>query len=245
MGATIEDKLADTEKALADLKAEYEEYCYVVSHDFSAPMRQIEGFARLILDRNADGFDEKTRKHMEFVLLGAERGKGLLSALLEYSRLNTQAEDFDTVDLMQALEVAQNRLARQITMSGAEIEVSTLPKVTGDASQLAQVFYHLLDNALKFQPEGQKPVISIAAETSGDEVVVTIADNGIGIEEKQLERVLIPLRRAVGDDEYPGLGIGLAIVRKIIRRHGGELRITSEYGKSTQVQFTLKLGQKE
>lgn len=228
------------QRELEGLKKEYQEFAYVVSHDFNAPFRQIEGFATLIAERNADQFDEKTRKHFDLIMKGTAKCQKMLGSLLAFSRLNTMAAPFDEVDCNTVFEEAKQPLAKLIEESNAQINCDTLPSLEGDKSQLRQLFYQLLKNALQYQKPGAQPVINISVQSSPEVHTFKMIDNGIDIPEKQLNKVFVVLRRAIDDDEaYPGEGMGLAIARKIVHRHGREIAISSTENEGTIVTFSL------
>ena len=236
---SLKQKLADTQKALDELQAEYQEFAYVVSHDFSAPFRQIEGFAKMISQRNEDGFDEKTKKQFEFITQGTEKCQRLIESLLEYSRLNTLSELFEDIDCNEIMSDVTSRLARKIKESNAKINYSNLPQIMGDYRQISTLFYHLIDNSIKFQTGDSTPIIHIDAKDKDTNWQFEIKDNGIGIDAKHFNKVFVILRRAVREIDYAGEGMGLALARKIIQSHNGKIWISEDTEDGTSICFTI------
>lgn len=235
----IENKLAKAQEELNVLKAEYEEYAYVVSHDLIAPLRQIEGFSNIIYAKHADQFDDKTKRHFDLIVSGAEKGKDILDALLDYSKLNTPAKPFSPVDSKQIIDGVTNKLTSMIEESSADISCVDTPLVIGDSAQLHQVFYHLIHNALHYQYPGKSPTVSIDARETEDHWQFCINDNGIGIPDHLTEKVFTILRRAVTDKEYSGIGMGLAIAKKIVQCHGGRLWVVTKKNAGSSFYFTI------
>jgi len=237
--AELKAELARTQAELEAIQKEYQEFAYICSHDFKAPFRQIEGFSKLIFDRHVDAFDAKTRKHLGLVIKGTEKCQHMISALLEYSRLNTLAAPFEAVDCEVVLNEQTRLLGRLIGSTGAKVIFNKPPVIQGDPTQIGQLFYHLLKNALMYHREQTPPKVSIVATHETDRWAFRITDNGIGIPEKQLHKIFTVFRRAVNDEQYPGEGMGLAIAKKIVERHGGKLWIESSESKGTSVYFTI------
>jgi len=237
----VEKQLARTQKELEELKAEYEEFAYVVSHDLSGPFRTIEAFANIIAKKHADSFDDKTKQHCSLIAKDSTKGKAILEVLFEFSRLNTKvkAEPFSEVDCNELVEEAKISLADLIAASMAKITSSSLPTVTGDRRQLALLFHNLLKNALVFQESGNQTEIYIKAGQKGEYWQFAIKDNGIGIQSNLTEKIFKVLRRAVGEDEYPGAGMGLATAKKIIQRHHGDIWVETEKGVGSIFFFTI------
>lgn len=232
-------ELAKTRNALSDLEREYAEYCYVVSHDFNAPFRHIDGFSKLIMDRHGASFDEKTRQHFNYIQKAAEQCQAMITSLLAFSRLNTLAALFEPVDCQQLLKGVCERVAMKHPYQEPEIIYKDLPSIEGDKRQLEQLFTQLLENAVAFQPPGQQPKISIEATQQKDAWQFIVRDNGIGIEPKMQDKIFMPLRRAVDADSYKGQGMGLALAQKIVKRHGGTIWVESTPGEGSSFFFTL------
>lgn len=235
----VEKQLARTQKELEALKAEYEEFAYVVSHDLSGLFRTIEGFSNIIAKKHADSLDDKTKRHFSLIASDSTKGNAIFEVLLEFSRLNKKAEPFSEVDCNELIEEAKNSLVDLISTSMAIVTSTSLPTVTGDRRQLALLFHNLLKNALVFQEPGNQPKISIKTEQKGEYWQFAIKDNGIGIQSNLTEKIFKVLRRAVGEDEYPGAGMGLATVKKIIQRHHGDIWVETEKGVGSTFFFTI------
>ena len=222
-----------------DLKEEYQEFAYTLSHDFSAPLRQINGFVKLIYDKHKDSFDDETRQYFDFIFNSTKKGQDKIDALLTFSRLNTREDPFELVSLENCYHHACGELGDAIAASNAQIVMKSLPKVKIDEKQMRVLFYHLLDNAIKFQPAGQQPVIMIESQQLEKGWVVKFADNGIGIPNAYYGDVFNIFYRAVAEDEYPGLGLGMTLVKKVAKRHGGDVAISENHGGGTVVTVSI------
>lgn len=233
------DELEQTKKELAALKEEYEEFAYIVSHDLSAPFRQIGGFAQIVAQNHGQDFDEKTRKQFEFILSGADKGGRLMEALLKYSRLNTKAGPFELIDLNSTLNEAKAQLSSVINVQNATISSPELPAAVGEERQITQLFYHLLHNALLYQADGNQPNIEISISDKADHWEYAIKDNGIGIHNNLKDKIFKVLRRGVTDEEYPGDGMGLALAKKIVQHHHGEIWLQSTPKHGSTFYFTM------
>ncbi|MGH1352380.1 MAG: sensor histidine kinase [Methyloligellaceae bacterium] len=234
-----EEELALVKKELEELREEYHEYAYKVSHDLSAPFRQINGFAEILFERYSDNFDEKAEKHFRLILRGARTGENILSGLLEHSRLNTRGEEFSEISCNEIAEQVLKELSELISSSNAKIVYEKLPVIQADKKQIFQLFYHVIQNALIYQKPGNIPEVSIVAHSQPDCEEFCIEDNGIGIKEAHRKDIFKILTRDVVATEYPGMGMGLAIAKKIVRRHGGRIEADEKDGK-TQIRFTIQ-----
>ncbi len=234
-----EQVLARQTEELARSNSDLQQFAYVVSHDLQEPLRNISGFAELLKKRYKLALDAQGIEFINFILNGTGRMNGMITDLLAYSRVanSETAEPFNTVDLNEVATAAISNLRLSITDTEAGVHRSELPKVSGDQMQLMQVFQNLIGNALKYR-SAKRPEITISAERNGDAWIVAVADNGVGIPPRHRERVFGLFKRLHGSD-YPGTGVGLAICRKVIERHGGRIWIASGGG-GTTVKFTLK-----
>ncbi len=170
---------------------------------------------------------------------GAKRMQDLIHGLLEYARVGTRGKEFTPTSLEQVVNAALMNLSTAVADSKAEINVGVLPTLACDASQLTQVFQNLIGNAIKFRRPGDRPVIRISAHREEGRWSLRVSDNGIGIDQKYFERIFQMFQRLHGRDEYPGTGIGLALCKKIVERHGGEMSVASESGRGTTFSFTI------
>ncbi|MGZ7159976.1 MAG: sensor histidine kinase, partial [Methanobacterium sp.] len=184
------------------------------------------------LDHDADDF-------IEYIVSGASRMQTMIKSLLDYSRVGTQGKEFTTFNAENALNTALSNLQSSIEDCDAEITHDAFPDITADESQIRQVFQNLIGNALKFRKEGVRPKIHISAQKKDDEYVFSVSDNGIGIEEKYSDRIFEVFKRLHAIGEYQGAGIGLAIVKRIIDRHGGRIWVESELGKGSTFYFSI------
>lgn len=236
---STEDRLAIVEQELKDLRAEYDEYAYIVSHDLGAPLRHIEGFANLISADIYDDLDNKNQDRFDRVLSSAGEAKNILRALLDYSRLNTRRSSPEDIDCNVVIEGAIAQLTSLINESSATLSVGNLPVVYGYTSEISLVFFHILQNALLYRVEGGQPHVEVDCEDIGSHWKFHFKDNGIGIRDTLIPKVFKILRRAVAASQYPGQGMGLAISQKIVEAHGGNIRMESTPENGSSVYFTL------
>jgi PAS domain S-box-containing protein len=250
----IFDDITDRKQAEAALRAAHEElkrsnseleqFAYVASHDLQEPLRMVSSYTQLLGRRYNDKFDADAREFMGYIVDGATRMKQLIEDLLAYSRVGTKGKDFKPVELDKAVRRAMANLKAAIDDSGAVISFDALPSVPGDEVQLAQVFQNLMGNALKFRSQSA-PRIHVSVDERQDDIEVAVRDNGIGIEPQYFERIFMVFQRLHYKGEYPGTGIGLAIVKKVVERHGGHMRVESKPGEGSAFIFTLPKHEKE
>ncbi|MBI2508502.1 MAG: PAS domain S-box protein, partial [Betaproteobacteria bacterium] len=218
--------------------AELEQFAYVASHDLQEPLRMISSYTQLLLRRYGDRLDAEAREFMDFVVDGATRMKQLIEDLLAYSRVGTRGKEFQPVECEGALLKALANLRAAIEASGATVTHDPLPTVEGDEVQLTQLLQNLVGNALKFKgAEAPRIHVGVAERADGWEFAVT--DNGIGIDPQYFERIFMVFQRLHSKGEYPGTGIGLAICKKVVDRHGGRIRVESRPGHGSTFCFTL------
>ena len=234
----LEEELKRTQLELETLRQEHQDFIYVVSHDMGATLRTISGFTQVIKEEQGDALHEETKVCFDFIVKGVEKSKAILEGLLEFSRLTTRAEPFSTFYCNDLLKEVKTSLASLIQSKEARIEVSILPNITADRQQITLVFFHLLQNALIYQKEGNQPHISITTKETEDKWEFCITDNGIGIADHMTEAIFKPLKRAIGD-KYPGVGMGLPIVQKILQRHGGDMSIITQKEEGTAIRFSV------
>jgi len=227
--------LADLERSNKEL----EQFAYVASHDLQEPLRMISSYTQLLAQRYEGQLDEKAHKYIDYAVDGAVRVQGLINDLLAYSRVNTQGKSLETVDSHSVLGTTLRNLAVDIEENRAIVINDDLPIVRADATQLSQVFQNLISNAIKFRG-ADLPRINISARDVGHEWLFSVQDNGIGIEAKYVDKVFVIFQRLHTRKEYPGTGIGLAICKRIVERHGGRIWYESEPGKGVTFYFTLQ-----
>lgn len=217
-----------------------EEFAYVVSHDLKAPVRHMGMCAEFLGETYGDKFDEEGKRFLRMITESSQRMRGMIESLLDYARIGSSAGDFRDVDLEKVLESAKTMLMAQIRESGADVQSGRLPTVRGVEAELLRVMQNLLENAIKYRAEGRAPVIRIDAEKSGSYWKVSITDNGIGIDPRFVDKVFLLFQRLHGDDSpYAGQGIGLAICQRIVRYHGGQIYLDTEYKDGCRFVFTL------
>lgn len=234
----IEEKLKGTVVALESSNKNLEQFAYVASHDLQEPLRMVASYVQLLEQRYKGRLDSDAKEFIAFAVDGANRMQKLINDLLSYSRVSTRGKEFKDTDSKYALDQAIDNLRMAVEDSGAVITYDNLPKISGDESQLIHLFQNLIDNAIKFRSE-EKPRIHISARDNRDEWLFSVADNGIGIEPQYAERIFIILQRLHEKEKYPGTGIGLAICKRIIERHGGRIWVESEPGKGSTFFFTI------
>jgi light-regulated signal transduction histidine kinase (bacteriophytochrome) len=230
----LREKTGELERSNRDL----EQFAYATSHDLQEPLRTITSFLQLFVKRYGNDVDEKAHEFIDFVVDGADRMKSMINALLTYSRVGTRGDQFEPADLEQALIEVKKGLSLAIEESGAQISHDPLPTVTGDAHQLSLLLQNLIGNAIKFRGDAP-PEIHVGATTTDDTWEISVQDNGIGIDREYSERVFQVFQRLHSREEYPGTGVGLAVCRRIVERHGGHIWVESEPGQGTTFRFTL------
>ncbi len=236
--AEQEQKLRSTLNDLARSNTDLEQFAYAASHDLQEPLRAVTGYCQL-LQRNYHGkLDEKGNDYVKNAVEGAQRMSSLVQDLLEFARVTRKAEPFQPTDFNEVLSQAQARLKVAIEESGARVEYAPLPTCHADKGQLIRLFQNLIGNALKFR--GPRPLeIRIAADETADEWRFSVRDNGIGIDPKYRERIFVIFQRLHTREEYPGTGIGLAVCKRIVERHGGRIWVESTPGEGSTFFFTL------
>ena len=240
----IDEKLKKTMSDLARSNSELEQFAYVASHDLQEPLRMITSYVQLLerrykgkLDRDADDF-------INYAVDGATRMKRLINDLLTYSRVGTRAKPFKTVDCSGILDQTLGDLEMTIHENGAVVTRGTLPKVLADPSQMNQLFQNLIGNAIKFRGR-ESPSVHISAKEDEDKWIFSVRDNGIGIDPQYAERIFQVFQRLHTISEYPGTGIGLAVCKKIVERHGGKIWVEGNTEKGSTFFYTIPKSEEE
>jgi PAS domain S-box-containing protein len=221
----IRSVLADLERSNKDL----EQFAAVASHDLQEPLRMIASYTQLLAEQYEGQLDAKAKKYIAYAVDGATRMQRLVNDLLIYSRIATRGNPLETTDSHSILGEAIRNLAKMIEETKAIVTNDELPSVRGDASQLVQLFQNLLANAIKFRGE-EFPRVHVSVRNDGREWVFSVRDNGIGIDRQYADRIFVIFQRLHTRQEYPGTGIGLAVCKRIVERHGGKIWIESEPG---------------
>ncbi|MEW6755280.1 MAG: MEDS domain-containing protein [Candidatus Latescibacterota bacterium] len=224
---------------LARSNRELEQFAYIVSHDLQEPLRGVTGFLSLLQSRHAPRLAEEARGYIQWAVESAAHMSRLIEDLLSYSRLHTSEQQLSPADLNAALERALANCAAALAESGAQVTSDRLPTVTGNATQLTQLLQNLVGNAAKFRRPDVAPRVHVSAGEADGEWVVSVQDNGIGIAPDQAERIFQVFQRLHTRRAYPGTGIGLAICKKIVERHGGRIWVESTPGEGSRFRFAL------
>ncbi len=201
----------------------------------------IAGYLQLLSERYKGQLDEKADKYIDYSVDGASRMSILIRDLLDFSRVNTRGEELRNVDCNKAFESAMRNLGSAIKESGAAITHDSLPVLSADQTQLAQLFQNLVGNAIKFRSPQRPPQIHVSARKDQTHWLFRVEDNGIGFEQQYEDKIFMIFQRLHGRGQYPGTGIGLAICKRIIERHGGKIWAESELDKGTNFFFTIPI----
>ena len=233
-----EQELARRADELARSNADLEQFAYVASHDLQEPLRMVASYTQLLARRYKGRLDADADEFIGFAVDGATRMQHLIQDLLSYSRITTKGKELQVIDSRVACDQAVANLRVSIAESGAAVTTGSLPTVRADLTQLTQLFQNLIGNAIKYRTE-RKPEVQVAAKTTEDGWVFCVQDNGIGIERQFFERIFQMFQRLHTRKQYTGTGIGLAICRKIVERHGGKIWVESQPGNGSAFLFTI------
>ncbi|MFB9994937.1 GAF domain-containing protein [Deinococcus oregonensis] len=237
-GARGVAQLAQRTEELERSNAELEQFAYIASHDLQAPIRAVTSFAGVIHKRYGTSLDERGQLYLRQIMESGEHMKQLVDDLLAFSRVHSEQRPFLPTDSEAVFDAVAHRLQAE----GATLTRSALPVVQADAQQLDQLLQNLISNGLKYRREGVLPEVHVSAERDGTWWRFAVSDNGIGIEPQYFERIFVIFQRLHGRESYEGTGIGLAVCKKIVERHGGRLWLESTLGQGSTFHFTLPEG---
>jgi PAS domain S-box-containing protein len=223
---------------LASSNAELERFAYIASHDLQEPLRMVSSFLQLLQKKYDGQLDEKANQYICYAVDGAERMKALILDLLEYSRVGTGKGSFAPVDMCEVVRSVSDIFHEKIVASGGRIETGKMPTVMGDKVQLTQLLQNLVGNALKYQGKAA-PHVYVTAEETARGWQFSVKDNGIGIDPQFFDKIFIIFQRLHNKSDYSGTGIGLAICKKIVERHGGRIWVESSPGAGSVFYFTI------
>jgi PAS domain S-box-containing protein len=260
----VEKQLRNYTYKLEKSNRELQEFAYVASHDLQEPLRKVQAFGDRLEKKCAAQLSDEGRDYVNRMRTAANRMQNLINDLLTFSRVATKTQPFQPVDLKKIAEEVVSDLEIRIEQSGGRVEIGKLPTLEADTLQMRQLFQNLIGNALKFHRADEKPVVRVFAETvspngasfslNGEELQIggnesfcriAVEDNGIGFDEKYLDRIFTVFQRLHGRAEYEGSGIGLAVCRKIVERHGGQITAVGKPGKGATFYIDLPLVQED
>lgn len=224
---------------LADLKKDYDHFAYIVSHDLQEPIRSVVSFTQLLQDKYAEELDEHAQRYLHFAADGAMRLQDMVGSLLEYSRVSTGGDTFTEVDLNAVIKSTLQRLSPEFNCGPIHFSNSRLPIVMGDDTQLGQLFYNLLHNALLFNQDVEDLTIEIRAVAQERGWCFEVSDNGHPIPPKMSKTIFAPFQHYHAASEVRSAGMGLAIARRIVQRHGGDIWLQQYQGAQKTFYFVI------
>jgi PAS domain S-box-containing protein len=236
-----DERLKAAATDLARSNADLEQFAYVASHDLQEPLRMVASYTQLLARRYQGKLGEDADEFIGFAVDGARRMQELINDLLTYSRVGTRPLQLEAVDTTQVVDQVVSDLAASIAETNASVTHESLPIVLGDPIQIRQLFQNLIANGTKFHRPNEVAHVHVSATLEHGVWTFRVRDNGIGIEPQYLERIFVLFQRLHARADYPGTGIGLAICKKIVERHGGQIRVDSELGRGTTFVVTLPI----
>lgn len=236
------DELSRKNEELVEKNKELQQFAYIASHDLQEPLRTIVSFSEILYEDYIDKLDEEGKENLQFILEASERMRALVLGLLDHSRIGREI-DFKEVDCNELIADIISDLSSTIDEVDVVFDFENLPVVIGSKPELRTLFQNLISNAIKFRKKEGTLRVSVTAKKEEEHWHFTIADNGIGMEEKYLERIFLIFKRLHTQDEYKGTGIGLAHCRKVTDIHNGKIWATSKFGEGSEFHFTLPITQ--
>ncbi|WP_161539611.1 sensor histidine kinase [Paramagnetospirillum kuznetsovii] len=251
--AVLESQVADRTRHLTELQVEserkarqlaasnsdLEQFAYIASHDLQEPLRTVTSFVQLLQQHCRDILDVQSEEYMTFIVNGAKRMHDQIQDVLAYSRVTVQGEPLAPTALDEVLTQTLTNMKQTISDSGATVDAVPLPMVEADRRQMVCLFENLIANSIKYHKAGQSPKIRINAVVDGKDWVISVADNGIGIDPEYKDKIFVMFQRLHGAQSYEGTGIGLALCKRIVERHGGRIWVQSDIGQGSTFSFTL------
>jgi light-regulated signal transduction histidine kinase (bacteriophytochrome) len=235
----LTEDLKEANKKLQGSNEQLKEFAYVASHDLQEPLRMISHFLQLLEKRYQDKLDKDAKEFIFYAVDGAERMKQLINDLLTYSRIESQGRPLQEIDMQEPLNWALSNLQRAIEAKEAKIFVQPLPHIKGDSTQMGMLWQNLIENALRYH-QPQRPLkIHIGFVREENTLKFLIKDNGIGIDPQFHQRIFKIFQRLHSQEEYEGTGVGLAVCKKIVDRHGGRMWVESELDQGSTFYFTV------
>jgi signal transduction histidine kinase len=232
--------LKDSVDELSRSNSDLQQFAYVASHDLQEPLRMVASYVQLLARRYRGKLDSDADEFIAYAVDGAKRMQHLINDLLAYSRVTSQGQVFDPVDCNGVLEEVLNNLRVAVEESRAVVTHDPLPTVMADERQLGQLFQNLIGNAIKFH-DAEPPNVHLSAEQRSGDWLFSVRDSGIGMDPQYAERIFVIFQRLHDREKYPGTGIGLAICKKIVERHGGHIWVVSQTGQGATFYFTLPI----
>ncbi len=236
-----ENELSEKTRALQVSNDDLQQFAYAASHDLREPLRMVSSYIQLLERKYGTILDKAAHEYMHFAIDGAQRMDVMIRDLLQLSRVETQGEEFVKVNIQDVLEEVRDNLQATIADTFAAVSFHDLPEILADRSQMVRLFQNLISNALKYSHPDRPPEIHVSAERVHVEWKFSVQDNGIGIDPAHFERVFQIFQRLHGRNEYEGTGIGLAVCKKIVERHGGRIWVESTLEKGSRFGFSLPL----
>jgi len=235
-----EERLNQIANEMQRSNTELEQFAYVISHDLQEPLRMVSSYTQLLAKRYQSKLDTDADEFISYAVDGAKRMQTLLYDLLEYSRVGTRGKPFRLVECKDIIEQALANLKVAIEESGAVVNYDNLLAIMGDEGQLVRLFQNLIGNAIKFRGQ-ETPQVHISARRRHNVLIFSVTDNGIGIDPQHSQSIFEIFRRLHTKEEYPGTGMGLAICKKIVERHGGRIWVQSQPGEGSTFYFTIQV----
>lgn len=239
--ADLKGRVAEAAEMLETANRELESFSYSVSHDLRAPVRAISGFATMLREDHRDGLDDEARRKLDIICSQADKMNALIDGLLSYSRLGRADIVADDLDMTGLARRAFDRLLQNADRHGEGIEfrLKELPAARGDRGLIEQVWIHLLSNAIKFSSKTDRPIIEVESTTEDDVSVYLVRDNGAGFDPNYQSKLFGLFQRLHDESDFPGTGVGLALVHRIVTRHGGRIWPAAQLDAGATFHFTL------